>query len=267
VQATTSKKATGRRAATDGAKSKSLARRRKPSPDGAAAQPSIDGQVGSALEWLKTHSSTSTREGMARYAIPSDHAYGVAMKDIKALGTTLGRNQALAVALWDTGVYEARMLASFVADPQQLTPAQMDRWCRDFDNWAFCDAMCFNCFDRSPHAWPKVRQWSTRRSEFEKRTAFALLWSLTVHDKSAADERFLEGLALIERQAGDPRNFVKKATNMALRAIGKRNRALNSAAVQVARRLAASKDLAARWVGKDALRELTSPGVTKRLEI
>jgi len=202
---------------------------------------------------------------MARYAIPSDHAYGVAMKDIKALGKVLGTNQALAVALWDTGVYEARMLASFVGDPEQLTAAQMDRWCREFDNWAFCDAMSFNLFDRSPHAWTKVAQWSGRRKEFEKRTAFALLWSLTVHDKTAADERFLEGLALIEREAADERNFVKKAVNMALRAVGKRNRALNAAAVAVARRLAASEDATARWVGTDALRELTSAGVTKRL--
>jgi 3-methyladenine DNA glycosylase AlkD len=188
------------------------------------------------------------------------------MKDIKALGKTLGRNQPLAVALWATGVYEARMLASFVGDPDQLTPAQMDRWCEGFDNWAFCDAMAFNLFDRTPHAWAKVAQWSSRRNEFEKRAAFALLWSLTVHDKSAGDERFEQGLALIEREAGDGRNFVKKATNMALRAIGKRNRALNAAATVVARRLADSKDETARWVGKDALRELTSPAVTKRLK-
>ena len=202
---------------------------------------------------------------MARYSIPSDHAYGVAMKDIKALGKTLGRNQALAVALWATGVYEARMLASFVGDPAQLTPAQMERWCKDFDNWAFCDAMSFNLFDRTPHAWAKVTQWSSRRNEFQKRTAFALLWSLTVHDKAAGDELFEEGLALIEREAGDKRNFVKKAVNMALRAIGKRNRALNAAATVVARRLANSKDATARWVGKDALRELTSAAVTGRV--
>ena len=222
-------------------------------------------QVQSALAWLKRHSSKGTLDGMARYSIPSDHAYGVAMKDIKALGKTLGRNQPLAVALWATGVYEARMLASFVGDPAHLTPAQMDRWCKDFDNWAFCDAMSFNLFDRTPHAWAKVAQWSTRRSEFEKRTAFALLWSLTVHDKAAGDERFEEGLAIIEREAGDERNFVKKAANMALRAIGKRNRALNAAARVVARRLADSKDATARWIGKDALRELTSPAVTRRL--
>jgi 3-methyladenine DNA glycosylase AlkD len=232
----------------------------------ATAKRSLDDQVRCALMWLKDHSSRATREGMARYSIPSDHAYGVAMKDIKALGKTLGRNQPLAAALWATGVYEARMLASFVADPEQLTPAQMDRWCKDFDNWAFCDAMSFNLFDRTPHAWAKVAQWSSRRNEFEKRTAFALLWSLTVHDKRAGDDLFEQGLALIEREAGDERHFVMKATNMALRAIGKRNRALNSAAVTVARRLASSKDAAARWVGKDALRELTSPAVTRRLK-
>jgi 3-methyladenine DNA glycosylase AlkD len=230
-----------------------------------AAKRSLDDQVTFALAWLKRHSRKATLDGMARYSIPSDHAYGVAMKDIKALGAKLGRSQPLAVALWDTGVYEARMLASFVGDPDRLTPAQMDRWCKDFDNWAFCDAMSFNLFDRTPHAWSKVAQWSSRRNEFEKRTAFALLWSLTVHDNSAVDEAFKQGLVLIEREAGDKRRFVKKATNMALRAIGKRNRALNSAAVVVARRLAESQDATARWVGKDALRELTSSAVTVRL--
>ena len=226
----------------------------------------MEAQVESALRWLKRHSTKKTREGMARYAIPSDHAYGVTMKDIKTLGQTLGRNHALAAALWETKVYEARMLASFVGDPEKLTPAEMERWCRDFDNWAFCDALSFNLFDRSPHAWGKVAEWSKRRKEFEKRTAFALLWSLTVHDKRAGDDQFIRGLGLIERAAGDERNFVKKAVNMALRAIGKRNRALNAAAVVVAQRLANSKDPTERWVGKDALRELTSPAVTRRLK-
>jgi 3-methyladenine DNA glycosylase AlkD len=225
----------------------------------------VEEQVDDVLSWLKGHSSKATRDGMARYAIPSEHAYGVAMKDIKALGKTLGSNHSLALKLWSTGVYEARMLASFVGDPDALTSAQMDRWCREFDNWAFCDAMSFNLFDRSRHAWAKVDQWSRRRKEFEKRTAFALLWSLSVHDKKASDEQFVNGLALIEREAGDERNFVKKAVNMALRAIGKRNRALNAAAIAVAHRLSASETPAAKWVGRDALRELTSPAVSKRL--
>jgi 3-methyladenine DNA glycosylase AlkD len=188
------------------------------------------------------------------------------MKDIKALGKRIGCNHDLAIALWDTDVYEARMLASFVGDPARLTSVQMDRWCRQFDNWAFCDAMCFNLFDRTPHAWSKVSQWSSKRGEFEKRTAFALLWSLTVHDKQAGNEPFIRGLTLIERAANDERNFVKKAVNMALRAIGKRNRALNAAAIVIARRLAESADPTARWVGSDALRELTADALIKRLK-
>ena len=227
---------------------------------------SLEDDVQSALKWLKRHSTRATLDGMARYAIPSDNAFGVAMKDMKVLGKKLGRNHELAAALWETGVYEARMVCSFVADPALITPAQMDRWCRDFDNWGICDTMCFNLFDRTPHAWAKVRQWSRKRAEFEKRTAFALLWSLSVHDKRATDEQFVQGLVLIERAAVDGRHFVKKAVNMALRAIGKRNVALNAAAVAVARRLADSPDAAPRWIGKDALRELTSPAVTRRLK-
>ena len=250
---------------------KSPAKKRKPArasddskPARSTAKRSLEDQVRSALAWLKKHSTKATLDGMARYAIPSNHAYGVAMKDIKALGKTLGRNHELAAALWDSGVYEARMLASFVGDPQRLTPAEMDRWCKQFDSWAICDTLCFNLFDRSPHVWTKVTEWSRRRGEFEKRTAFALLWSLNAHDKLSGDEPFIRGLALIEREAGDGRNFVKKAVNMALRAIGKRNRALHAAAVVVAQRLAASSDATARWIGKDALRELTSPAVMKR---
>ena len=233
----------------------------------AATKLSLEDQVESALVWLKKHSTRATRDGMARYAIPSDNAYGVAMRDIKALGKQLGPRHDLAIALWDTGVYEARMLVSFVADATLLTPVQMDRWCKDFDNWAICDAMCFNLFDRSPHRWAKVKKWSKSRKEFEKRTAFALLWSLSVHDKQATDEQFSDGLALIERAATDERNFVKKAVNMALRAVGKRNQKLNSAAVSLARRLSDSDDPTARWVGKDAARELTSPSVMKRLKL
>ena len=229
-----------------------------------ATQP-LEEQVQSALAWLKSHATRANLEGMARYAIPSDHAYGVAMKDIKALGKQIGVNQELAAALWDTGVYEARMLASFVGDPARITAKQMDGWCKDFDNWAFCDAMCFNLFDRTPHAWAKVTQWSRSKEEFVKRTAFALLWSLSVHDKRAGDELFVEGLALIERAADDERNFVKKAVNMALRAIGKRNGALHAAAQTLARRLADSPGVTARWVGKDALRELSSASVIRRL--
>ena len=202
---------------------------------------------------------------MARYAIPSEKAFGVAMKDIQSEAKRLGRNHELAEGLWKSGWYEARTLAAYVEEPARVTAAQMDRWCRDFDNWAICDTVCFALFDRTPHAWQKVEQWSERRDEFVKRAAFALLWGLTVHDKTAGDEPFVHGLVLVEREAADERNLVKKAVNMALRAIGKRNAALNAAAVKVSQRLAASTDPTARWVGKDALKELGSPAVTKRL--
>jgi 3-methyladenine DNA glycosylase AlkD len=141
----------------------------------------------------------------------------------------------------------------------------MDRWCRDFDNWGICDTVCFHLFDRTPHAWAKIAQWHDRREEFVKRAAFALLWGLTVHDKHAGDEPFAQGLLKVELAATDERHFVKKSVNMALRAVGKRNPALNAAAVTVARRLADSPQAAARWVGKDALRELTSSAVIRRL--
>jgi 3-methyladenine DNA glycosylase AlkD len=202
---------------------------------------------------------------MARYGIPADNAVGVSVADIRVLGKRLGRDQELAAALWDTGLYEARMLTSFVGEPARLTSAQMDRWCRDFDSWAICDSLCFHLFDRTPHAWTKVEQWSNKRQEFVKRAAFALLASLAVHHKQAADAEFVERLVLIERAATDERNFVKKGVNWALRTVGRRNAALNAAAVTVARRLADSPEAAARWVGKDALRELTSPAVVRRL--
>jgi 3-methyladenine DNA glycosylase AlkD len=222
-------------------------------------------EVETALAWLKRHGTKATREGMARYAIPSEKAFGVSMRDIQVLAKQLGRNHELAAALWSTGWYEARMLAPYVDEPARVTPAQMDRWCRDFDNWAICDTVCFALFDRTPHAWRKVEQWSGRRDEFVKRAAFALLWGLTVHDKGAGDKPFARALLLVERAAADERHFVKKSVNMALRSIGKRSSALNAAAVAVAKRLAASPLDAARWVGKDALKELTGPSVTRRV--
>jgi 3-methyladenine DNA glycosylase AlkD len=218
------------------------------------------------LTWLERRGTKRNREGMARYAIVAPKVFGVSVGDLRDLGKKIGRDQKLAEALWKTGWYEARMLVAFVADPARVTPAQMDRWARDFDNWAICDAMCFHLFDRSPHAWRKIAQWSRRREEFVKRAAFALLASVALHDKQAPDARFLAALPLVERAASDERNFVKKGVSWALRGIGRRNRALHARAVAAARRLAAFEAPAARWVGKDALRELTSAAVIRKFE-
>ena len=229
------------------------------------AQPSLADEVESALTWLKRHATRHTLEGMARYAIPSENALGVSVADIRLLAKRLGKNHDLAAALWKTGVYEARMLTSFVDEPSRVTSAQMDRWCRDFDSWGICDTLCFHLFDRTPFAWEKARQWSTSPREFVKRAGFALMASLVVHDKAAPGPRFLAFLPLIEQGAHDERNFVKKAVNWALRCIGKRDPALNLAAIAVAKRLAQSKEASCRWVGKDALRELAGPKVRSRL--
>jgi 3-methyladenine DNA glycosylase AlkD len=230
-----------------------------------ATRAAATSSVEEVLAWLERHSSKATRDGMARYGIPSDNALGVTMSNMRVLAKRLGHDHELAAALWETGVYEARMLTSFVDEPARVTREQMDRWCRDFDNWAICDTVCFHLFDRTPHAWKRVEAWHDRREEFVKRAAFALLTGLAVHDKSAEDAAFTESLEFIERAATDQRNFVKKGVSSALRTIGKRNPALNAAAVTVARRLVGSRDAAAKWVGNDALRELTSPGVTRRL--
>lgn len=218
------------------------------------------------LAWLKRRGTKRNRDGMARYAIVAPKVFGVSVADLRDLSKELGRDHALASALWKSGWYEARMLTAFVDEPERVTPAQMDRWARDFDNWAICDALCFHLFDRTPHAWSKIERWSRRREEFVRRAAFALLASVALHDKGAPDARFVRALPLIERAASDDRNFVKKAVSWALRSIGRRNVALNRKAVAVSRRLIATDEPAARWVGRDALRELTSAAVVRRLK-
>jgi len=221
-----------------------------------ASKRPLEEEVQFALKWLRGHSSKSNREGMVRYGLPSDKAFGVSVANMQALAKRLGGNHELAAALWDTGWYEARMLTSFIDDPARVTSAQMDRWCRDFDNWGICDTVCFHLFDRTPHAWAKIEQWSGKEAEFVKRAAFALLASVAGHDKTAGDEPFIKSPEWIERGAFDERNFVKKGVSWALRRIGTRNSALKAAAVKVARRLAESTHVGARWVGKDALRDL-----------
>lgn len=228
-------------------------------------KPSQSTDVDTIVLTLKRLGSKAGRDGMARFAIPSDNAFGVSVGDIRRVAKQLGRNHDLALELWETGLYEPRMLACFVDDPAQVTPIQMDRWCRDFDSWAICDTACFHLFDRTPHAWRKVEQWARRKDEFVKRAAFALLASIALHDKTTGDERFLRCLPLVEREAGDARNFVKKGVSWALRSIGRRNRSLHAPAVAMAERLSKSKEPAARWVGKDALRELKGPVVLRRL--
>jgi len=203
---------------------------------------------------------------MARYGIPSGGALGVPMKQIQALAKRLGRDHALAEAFWATGVYEARLLVAYLGEPTELTPAQMERWCREFDNWAVVDTLCFALFDRSPKAWGKVVLWTKKPGEFQRRAGFVLLACLAAHDEDATDDQFLKLLPVIEQGATDERNFVKKGVSWALRMIGRRNRRLHAAALQTARRLAASDQPSARWIGKGAVKELAGPAVLRQVE-
>ena len=232
----------------------------------AASTLTIADQVQTALDWLNAHSSKAILADYApRYGIHTVQAFGVSMASIKLLAKQLGRNHELALALWDSGWYEARMLSSLVDEPAKVTAAQMDRWCRDFDNWAVCDTLCFNLFDRTPHAWSKVAKWSSAREEFRRRAAFALLASIALHDKKAPDAPFLDALPLIEAATVDGRNFVKKAVSWALRSVGRRNVVLNRAAREFGQRLLESPEIAARWIARDVLKELGSPAVLARI--
>ncbi len=228
--------------------------------------PSATPAVSGVLKSLRDLSTPSTVAGMARFGIPSDHALGVTVADMRVLAKSLGPNHALAAELWSTGCYEARMVASMIDDPSLVTPRQMENWCRDFDSWAICDTVCFNLFNATPHAWNKIHEWSARQLEFEKRAAFALLWCLPRGKTASPNAAFVDALSLIEREAHDERNFVRKSINMAFRSIGKRNLALNAAATATARRLVVAKDKSARWVGSHALLELASTAVATRLK-
>jgi 3-methyladenine DNA glycosylase AlkD len=214
---------------------------------------------------LRSMGTERDRDGMARFGINVTEAAGVSVTALRGMARELPRDHELADALWATGLHEARILASMVDEPERVTARQMDAWARDFDSWDLCDQCCANLFWRTPFADGRSLVWSGRRAEFVKRAGFALMASAAVKDRSAPDERFLAYLPAIEREATDPRNFVRKAVNWALRQIGKRNLALHRAAVAAARRIARTDDRTARWVASDALRELTNPRTLVRL--
>jgi 3-methyladenine DNA glycosylase AlkD len=196
-------------------------------------------------------------EGMRRFGIVSRHEQlGIGVSDLRKIGRPHRGDHRLARELWDTKVSEAMVLAALIDDPAQVTARQMERWVRDCDNWGLTDALCFGLFDRTPHAEGKAHEWSGRREEFVKRSGFALMAGMAVHRKELGDEVFLRFLPLIEREAKDERNFVRKAVSWALRQVGKRNARLRAAAGRVAKRLVGADSRSARWIGRDALREL-----------
>lgn len=221
--------------------------------------------VDDVLAELRENADPGAVEGMARFGISKENTLGVSIPVLRSLARRVGKDHGLAQELWNSEVHEGRILASMVDDPAKVTEAQMERWVLDFDSWDVCDECCGNLFDRTPYARSKSLEWAERGEEFVRRAGYVMMAELAVHDKEAPDSEFLAFFPSILKGSDDSRNFVKKAVNWALRQIGKRNKRLNREAVSLAREIAKRGGPGPKWVASDALRELTSDSVQKKL--
>ncbi len=221
--------------------------------------------VETLLSELKSKADPKAVEGLARFGISSNNTLGLSIPTLRGMAKRIGTNHEMADALWRSGIHEARLLAAFVDDPSKVTEGQMERWVREFDSWDVCDQCCSNLFDRTPFAHQKALEWSGRQEEFVRRAGFVLMAALSVHDRKAPDSAFLEFFRRIEEGSTDPRTYVKKAANWALRQIGKRNLRLNRQALELAKKISKAESPAAKWVASDAIRELKSDSVQKKL--
>ena len=212
--------------------------------------------VDEVTDLLKQSADASRLEGMRRYAIDTSKALGVTMPEIRKLGKAIKKDHALALELWKTGIRECQILASLVDDPKQVTPTQMDSWVADFNSWEVCDQTCGNLFVRTGYPFEKAFEYSLSEKEYIKRAGFVLMAEMQVHNKKVKDEELMLFFPVIEREAWDDRNFVKKAVNWALRQIGKRNKTLNKPAIECAKRIALQDTRSAKWIAKDAIAEL-----------
>jgi 3-methyladenine DNA glycosylase AlkD len=217
------------------------------------------------LEKLRSLSNPRAVEGMARFGINPENTYGVSIPTLRNMAKEIRGNHVLAQQLWSSGVHEARILACMIDDAKLVTEEQLENWVKDFDSWDVCDQCCSSLFDKTEPAHKKAVEWSRRNEEFVKRAGFVLMATLSVHDKKAKDEEFLKFLPIIKKETVDNRNYVKKAVNWALRQIGKRNQTLNKAAIQTAKEIQKMNSSSAKWIASDAIRELNSRAVQKKL--
>jgi 3-methyladenine DNA glycosylase AlkD len=217
------------------------------------------------IQTLESMGKPDNVAGMARFGINAENTLGISMPELRKLGKRIGKDHDLALRLFDSGIREARILATLVADPAAFTGEQAESWVVRLDSWDVCDQFCMGLMWRTPFACDKCFEWSARPEEFVKRAGFALIAKLAWSDKKATDETIAGFLPIIERESTDERNFVKKAVNWALRQIGKRDAALNARAIDTASRLAASDSKSARWIASDALRELEGEAVQARI--
>jgi 3-methyladenine DNA glycosylase AlkD len=218
------------------------------------------------LRELKSLADPRVRAKMEYFGVRVPNAHGISAPVLHTLAKRIGKNHALALALWATGIHEARILATLIGESEKVTAPEMDRWARDFDSWDVVDAACCYLYAQAKPAWSKTAAWNRRPEEFVKRAAFSLIAYLSYKDKNAPDAGFLRFLRVIEREAYDERNFVRKAVNWALRNIGKRNIRLNRETIRAAERIRRQGSRSARWIAADALREMKSPSVQARLQ-
>ena len=222
---------------------------------------------GQVLKKLKSLANPKAIKGMARFGINVDNAFGVSIPNVRALAKEIGKDHKLAQELWKSGIHEARILAGLIDEPDKVTEKQMDKWVKDFNSWDVCDQVCFNLFDKTEFAFKKINEWSKRDEEFVKRTAFALMAGLAIHNKTIGNKEFEKFFLIIIREARDERNFVRKAVNWALRQIGKRNINLNKRATQVAKQIQKIDSKSAKWIANDAIREFANPQIQARLKL
>ncbi len=213
-----------------------------------------------AIEELKQMSNRNPKdlEGMKRFGINVENALVIPIPKLRAFAKKIGADHKLANELWGSKIHEARILCGFIDDPSFVTEDQMERWVRDFNSWDVCDQCCSSLFDKTPFAYKKAIEWSSRKEEYVKRAGFVMMAALAVHDKDANDKEFEQFLQIIKRESGDERNFVRKAVNWALRQIGKRNKKLNKLALRTANEIKRLDSKSARWIASDAIRELKS---------
>lgn len=221
--------------------------------------------VNTILAWMAQRENPTNKAGMARFGINAERAFGIPMVELRPLAKIYKKQHALALELWATKWHEARLLAALIDDPKQVTEAQMEAWAAEFDSWDVVDQCCNKLFDKTPFAYDKALVWTSRPETFVKRAGFVLMATLAVHDKTAPDDTFVAFLPIIEREAADDRNFVKKAVNWALRQIGKRSLPLNEAAIESAKRIQKIDSKTARWIAADALRELSNDKTLQRI--
>jgi 3-methyladenine DNA glycosylase AlkD len=223
-------------------------------------------QAEKIISQLKGLANPDNVAGMARYGINTQGTLGVSIYALRPMAKEIGTNHELALELWDAGIHEGRILAAFIDDPSQVTQEQMESWVDEFDSWDVCDQVCSSLFDRTPFAYEKAFEWSNREQEFVVRAGFVLMAALAVHDKKASDETLAAFFPVIISKSIDERNFVKKAVNWALRNLGKRNRSLNAKAIETANCIYQLDSRSARWIARDAIRELSSEKIQNRLK-